>query len=154
MGKVWGGSSLRHGVSAATALVISLFSVPALASLDGSFSGSVTGDYSCSSPLVPITSWTGGTYSLQATPSGSPGISNVTLSFSAPDLNYSGTGTAIEGSPNDFNISVNGTLVLTTGDSGIDGSYPSTLYFVSAIFLPSNMTLRLWKKEPMPWLMY
>jgi len=138
MGKVWGGSSLRQGFFAATALVISLFSVSALASLDGSFSGSVTGQFSCSFPSVSVTPWTGGTYSLQATPSGSPGISNVTLSFSAPDLNYSGTGTATEGSPNDFNISVIGTLNLTTGISGINGPYLSAQYFVSAILNPDG----------------
>ncbi len=66
-----------------TLIITGSFSHSALASLDGTFSGSVNSDIICIAPFVPLISFPGSTYSLQATPA-TPPFSTVTLSFSDP----------------------------------------------------------------------
>jgi len=124
MGKVWGGTSLRHGFLAAATLVISLFSVSALASLEGNFSGSTTTAVSCGGPVFngsPLSS----TISLEATLSGSPGVSNVNITITSSDFTYTASGTALESGSLFFISTSSGSLVLTTSNSSINGSYPA-----------------------------
>jgi len=125
MGKVWGGSSLRHGVIAATALVISLFSVSAIASLEGNFSGTTTSNLECS-PQSFFGSSLSTTISLQATLV-SPGVSTIIITIISGDYTYTGSGAANE-SGSTFFIGANGSLVATTGDSNVDGSYTGVPY--------------------------
>ena len=131
------GSHYKRIILVILTLAFGSFSHSALASLDGTFSGPVSADVQCSSPFVPLIAIPGGTYSLQATPA-TPPFSTVTLSYSDPalDLSYSGTGTAIE-SGSTFIINVNGTLIVNTGNTSIDGSY-SALYSVPAILNPDG----------------
>ena len=123
-----------------TLIITGSFSHSALASLDGTFSGPVKSDVICIAPVfVPIIRFPDSTYSLQATLSTSPGVSDVTLSYSDPalDLSYSGSGTATEITATNFSINVNGTLIVDTGNTSIDGSY-SALYTVTAILNPDG----------------
>jgi len=89
MGKVWGGTSLRHGFFAATALVISLFSVSALATLGGSFSGNVTGLLTCDSGGPFSQSWSG-TLTINAT-SGPPSNTINSWTVTSSDFTFSGS---------------------------------------------------------------
>jgi len=125
MGKVWGGSSLRHGGFAATALIISLFSVSAIASLEGNFSGTTTSNLECS-PQSFFGSSLSTTISLQATLV-SPGVSTIIITIISGDYTYTGSGAANE-SGSTFFIGANGSLVATTGDSNVDGSYTGVPY--------------------------
>ncbi len=101
--------------------ILCLFSSLAQASLDGTFSGAVTGQMVCSTAELPTTFTYSGTLSIQAA------ANVVTLSISSSTLNFSGSGSAAESTPGNFSITTSGTLNINAGDGELDGSYtPAT----------------------------
>ena len=92
-------------------LVIGLVSNFAYASLSGTFTGTVDGNLSCISPTFGPTPYTGAAITLTATPG--PPVNAVSLSISHPDFTYSASGTAAEISPNQFSISLSGSVNIT-----------------------------------------
>ena len=107
-------------------LAFGIFSHSAYASLDGNFSGTTTSQLECSGQSF-FGSVLSTTISLQATLV-SPGVSTINITITSSDFTYTGSGAANEVGTDQFTIGANGTLVVTTGDSLVDGSYTGVPY--------------------------